>query len=102
MKRYYMENNLFYRRLVCFEPKKEGAFLAGSVWMAQYYIYQGNLKRFKEIFEEVLKYANDLGFISEEADLREKKMLGNFPQTFVHASIIGAIIDFKAALSDQS
>lgn len=97
----YMENNLFYRRLVCFEPKKEGAFLAGSVWMAQYYIYQGNLMRFKEIFEEVLKYTNDLGFISEEADLREKKMLGNFPQTFVHASIIGAIVDFKAALSTK-
>jgi GH15 family glucan-1,4-alpha-glucosidase len=94
----YMEKNLFRRRLVCFDAKKEGAFLAGSIWVAQYYIMRNNLDRFKEIITAVLEYSNDLGFFSEEADLKRNKMLGNIPQTFVHASFIGAVIDYKNAM----
>ncbi len=95
----YMERNLFRRRLVCFDSKNEGAFLAGSIWVAQYYIMRNNLERFREILAAVLEYSTDLGFFSEEADLNRNKMLGNIPQTFVHASLIGAVIDYKNAIA---
>lgn len=94
----FQEKNLFRRNLVCFDSHKEGVFLAGSIWMAQYHVMEKNHARFKEIIEAVLAYSNDLGFFAEEGDVKNKMMLGNFPQTFVHASLIGAIIDYKNSL----
>lgn len=95
----YMESNLFRRRLVCFDSKDEGAFFAGSIWVAQYYVMRKNFSRFEEVIDAVLEYSNDLGLLSEEADLDKKNMMGNIPQTFVHASLIGAVIDYKNALT---
>jgi GH15 family glucan-1,4-alpha-glucosidase len=28
-------------------------------------------------------------------------MIGNFPQTFVHAAFIGSVVDLRAALEDD-
>jgi GH15 family glucan-1,4-alpha-glucosidase len=54
-----------------------------------------DLKKAEKIIEAALKFSNDLGFFAEEGDVGNNEMLGNFPQTFVHASFIGAIIDLK-------
>lgn len=40
---------------------------------------------------------NDVGILREEGDPQTGKWLGNLPQTFAHASLIGAVIDYKEA-----
>jgi GH15 family glucan-1,4-alpha-glucosidase len=80
----------------------EGTFLAGAFWVAQYWVLQGDLERARRILDASLGYANDLGLFAEEADPREEgggRMLGNIPQSFVHAAFIGAVIDLKHALA---
>lgn len=49
----------------------------------------------EKIIEAALKFSNDLGYFAEEGDVESGEMLGNFPQTFVHASLVGAIIDLN-------
>lgn len=95
LERDYRQGKLYHRHLFDIDSRKEGAFLAGSIWMAQYWIYRHKTKKAVEILEEVMKYATDLGFFSEEADVENERMMGNIPQTFVHASLIGAVIDLK-------
>jgi GH15 family glucan-1,4-alpha-glucosidase len=95
LERDYRKGDLYRRHLFEFDSRKEGAFLAGSIWMAQYYVYRKNLDKARTILNEVLKYSTDLGFMSEEADVDGERMIGNLPQTFVHASFIGAVIDLK-------
>ncbi|MFP4367756.1 MAG: glycoside hydrolase family 15 protein [Bacteroidales bacterium] len=92
----FCRNDLAYRNLLLFDERKEGAFLAASFWMAQYWIMRDNYVKSKGYIDAALKYKNDLGLFSEEADPDSETMLGNFPQSFVHASFIGAAIDFNA------
>jgi GH15 family glucan-1,4-alpha-glucosidase len=101
LERDYRKGDLYRRHLFEFDSRKEGAFLAASLWMAQYYIYRGNLDKARVIINEVLKYSTDLGFFSEEADVEKERMIGNLPQTFVHASFIGAVIDLKDEMEKQ-
>ncbi|KGE13054.1 glycoside hydrolase family 15 protein [Sphingobacterium deserti] len=86
----YCQDNLYWRTLVEFESKKEGAFLAGSCWMAHYYAVAGDFDKSKAILDAVKSFQNDLGFLSEEADVKTGRLLGNFPQTFVQSSFICA------------
>lgn len=90
-------NDLYWRHLVEPPARPEGAFLAGTVWVAQYWVLRGDLARARRILAAVFAYSNDLGLFAEEADPDSDAMLGNFPQTFVHASLIGAVIDYAAA-----
>lgn len=93
----FSKNDLVYRNLLLFDEKKEGAFLAANFWMAQYWIMRKNIRKSKRYIEAALRYQNDLGLFAEEADPDSDAMLGNIPQSFVHASCIGAIIDFNNA-----
>jgi GH15 family glucan-1,4-alpha-glucosidase len=101
LERDYKKGKLYRRHLFRFDSKKEGAFLAGSLWMAQYYIYIKEFDKAREIIDEALKYTTDLGFFSEEADVESQRMIGNIPQTFVHASFIGVVIDLKNELEQH-
>lgn len=102
LERDYCENNLFRRHLVDFDSSKEGAFLAGSLWVAQYWVMRRDWTKFKEVLEAVLQFQNDVGLMPEEGDPVTGAYLGNIPQTFVHASLIGAIIDYKTAMDEES
>ncbi|MCF8402038.1 MAG: hypothetical protein K9G45_11805, partial [Bacteroidales bacterium] len=98
----FSNNDLVYRNLLLFDEKKEGAFLAANFWMAQYWIMRKNIEKSKRYIDAALKYQNDLGLFAEEADPGSDTMLGNIPQSFVHASCIGAIIDFSNAFGNES
>ncbi len=50
----------------------------------------GQVERAREIFEAVTGYANDLGLLSEEIDLRDRSLIGNFPQALSHIGLINA------------
>lgn len=97
----HRSGQLYHRTLELFDAKKEGVFLAGSLWMAQYYLMVNDIEKSKSIIEAALRFSNDLGFFSEEGSVDSGEMLGNFPQTFVHASFIGAILDLKGKLNSQ-
>ncbi|MFU8813836.1 MAG: glycoside hydrolase family 15 protein [Pseudomonadales bacterium] len=91
-------DGLLYRRhLECDDAREEGAFLAGTFWVAQYWIMRGDLARAERIIDAALKFANDVGLMAEEAEPTDGCMLGNIPQSFVHAALIGAVIDLRAA-----
>ncbi len=89
--------NLYHRYLFEFDAHEEGAFLAGTLWVAQYWVMRGELTRSRRIIDAVLSCSNDLFLLPEEADPQTKRMLGNFPQAFVHAALIGVVVDLKAA-----
>ena len=99
--RNYCRKNLYYRHLVEAVSRKEGAFLAGTFWMAEYWVMRKNWKRFEEIMEAALAYQNDVGLMPEEADPDSGAWLGNLPQAFVHASLIGAVVDYKQAKEQE-
>jgi GH15 family glucan-1,4-alpha-glucosidase len=98
LERDYCKGKLYWRHLEELDRNREGAFLAGTIWVAQYWVMRNDLERTRQILDAALAYANDLGFFAEEADPTSGKMLGNFPQTFVHAAFIGAVIDYRNAL----
>jgi len=68
----------------------EGAFLICSYWLAIARAMGGQLERAKEIFEAVTGHANDVGLLSEEVDLRDGALIGNFPQGLSHVGLINA------------
>ncbi len=96
LERDYCQQNLYWRHLDNAPSPPEGAFLAGTFWMAQYWVMRGP-QQARVILDAALKFASDLGQLSEEADVESGELLGNFPQTFVHAALIGAVFDLKVA-----
>ena len=66
----------------------EGTFLACSFWLADNYVLQGRLDEARKLFERLLGVRNDVGLLSEEYDVKEKRQLGNFPQAFSHLSLV--------------
>ena len=102
LKRDFSSNHLYRRHLELFDSRREGAFLAGTFWVAHYYVIRGDLLQAQSIIEAGLKYANDLGLFAEEADPASLDMLGNLPQGFVHAAFINAAVDLRDKLAAPS
>jgi GH15 family glucan-1,4-alpha-glucosidase len=70
-------------------PGGEGAFLACSFWLANNYVLLGRHADACSMFERLLSLRNDVGLLSEEYDLRTKRLVGNFPQAFSHVAVVG-------------
>ncbi len=69
---------------------EEGAFIMCSFWLAAAHAQAGHVQRAREIFESVIKYANDLGLLAEEVDMSKFQLIGNFPQALSHVGLINA------------
>jgi GH15 family glucan-1,4-alpha-glucosidase len=41
--------------------------------------------------------SNDVGLLSEEYDVGEKRMVGNFPQAFSHLALVSAAMNIERA-----
>ena len=76
---------------------KEGAFLACCSWLVQCYTLDGRIADAKALFDRVLGVSNDLGLLSEEYHPRQRRLLGNFPQTFSHATLVNAAVELSRA-----
>jgi GH15 family glucan-1,4-alpha-glucosidase len=74
-------------------PGSEGTFLLCTFWMVDALALGGRLDGARELFEQLLGYANDLGLLSEEVDAEHSLLLGNFPQGFSHMALIGSAVD---------
>jgi GH15 family glucan-1,4-alpha-glucosidase len=71
-------------------PPGEGVFLACSFWMVGSLKAVGRTRDARALFERLLKLRNDLGLLSEEYDVHNKRFVGNFPQAFSHIALVNA------------
>ncbi|MDA9411832.1 glucoamylase [Bradyrhizobium sp. CCBAU 45384] len=69
-------------------PPGEGMFLACSFWLADAYHMIGRDAEAKALFERLLALRNDLGLLSEEYDIEQSRLVGNFPQAFSHIALV--------------
>ncbi len=69
--------------------KPENAFLICSFWYIEALAITGRLDDAIKNFEEVLKYTNHLGLLSEDAGI-DGSQWGNFPQTYSHVGLMNA------------
>ncbi|MCX4420287.1 glycoside hydrolase family 15 protein [Streptomyces mirabilis] len=75
----------------------EGTFLLCTFWLAQALAQTGQITRARQVFEDALSHANDVGLLPEEVDTRTGEALGNFPQAFSHIGLINAARAIRAA-----
>jgi GH15 family glucan-1,4-alpha-glucosidase len=76
-------------------PPGEGAFLACSFWLVSCLKALGREQDARILFERLLGLRNDLGLLSEEYDVAQKRLVGNFPQAFSHIALVNAAFDLE-------
>jgi GH15 family glucan-1,4-alpha-glucosidase len=69
-------------------PPGEGVFLPCSFWLADNLILLGRRDEARVLFERLLSLRNDVGLLSEEYDVKNKRLVGNFPQALSHIALI--------------
>ena len=65
------------------EPSRCAAF-----WLVRVLAGMGQVEEARQMFQELLGYANHLGLFSEMVDPGTGLALGNFPQAFTHIGLI--------------
>ena len=74
----------------------EGAFGICGFWAVEYLaLGGGTLQEAYDLFNQLLKYGNDLGLFAEEIDPGTGDALGNFPQAFTHIGLISAALTLE-------
>jgi GH15 family glucan-1,4-alpha-glucosidase len=71
----------------------EGAFLPCSLWLADYYELTGRQDLARKLLKRLLKVQNDVGLLSEEYDVENGHLLGNFPQALSHVALVNTIVN---------
>ncbi len=78
-------------------PPGEGVFLSCSFWFVDNLVLLGRIKEAREMFERLLTLRNDLGLLSEEYDVSQKRLVGNFPQALSHIALINTAHNLSLA-----
>ena len=78
-------------------PPGEGFFLPCSFWLADNMALAGRHEQAGELFERLLALRNDVGLLSEEYDLHNRRALGNLPQALTHVALINTARNLSQA-----
>ena len=76
---------------------REGAFVACTFWVVDALVHLGELGRARDLMEEGVGLANDLGLLSEQIDPHTGELLGNVPQGLSHLALVNAAFALERA-----
>jgi len=68
----------------------EVTFLICAFWYVEALACVGRLDEAINIFENLLKYSNHVGLLSEDVDAKTGSQWGNFPQAYSHVGLLNA------------
>lgn len=80
-------------------PPGEGVFLPCTFWLADNYVLLGRVDDARQLFERLLALCNDVGLISEEYDVRARRLVGNFPQAFTHIALVNTALNLTPGVT---
>ena len=86
-----MEDGLVFRTADS-RQRSQGAFLPCSCWLADCRRMQGRAQAARDVFERMLAVRNDVGLLSEEYDIRSRRLTGNFPQALSHLALVSTAL----------
>ena len=78
-------------------PPGEGYFLPCSFWLADNLALCGRHAEAQALFERLLALRNDVGLLSEEYDLTNRRALGNMPQALTHVALVNSARNLSKA-----
>lgn len=68
----------------------ENPFLACSFWLVEQYARTGHRAKAAALMDRLVRLSNELGLLSEEYAVKERRMAGNYPQAFSHLTLVRA------------
>jgi GH15 family glucan-1,4-alpha-glucosidase len=71
-------------------PGSEAQFLACSFWLVTALAMNDRRDDARRLFDRLLALGNDLALFSEEYDVKNQRLIGNFPQAFTHLTLVQA------------
>jgi GH15 family glucan-1,4-alpha-glucosidase len=85
------EGGLFYRYVVEDDfGKPKTTFLITAFWYVEALACVGRIEEAIENFNNLLKFTNHLGLLSEDVDAKDGSQWGNFPQAYSHVGLMNA------------
>ncbi len=69
----------------------KSAFTICTFWLIKALFVTGEKDEARGILDQMLKYSNHLGLLSEDLDFKTKRQLGNFPQAYSHLALVNTI-----------
>lgn len=78
-------------------PIGENPFLACSFWLVEQYATSGRLDDARTLMDRLVGFANDVGLLSEEYDVANRRHAGNTPQALTHLTLVRAADAIAAA-----
>ncbi len=85
------DNGLFYRYIHEDDfGKPQTTFLFTAFWYVEALACVGRIGEAIERFEELMKYANHVGLLSEDVNAVDGSQWGNFPQAYSHVGLMNA------------
>ncbi|HWE78955.1 MAG TPA: glycoside hydrolase family 15 protein [Pseudolabrys sp.] len=87
VERELMDDGLVYRNVTSRESGA-GAFLVCNCWLSDCYQAQGRQAEARACFERLLSVRGEVGLLSEEYNIADKRLIGNFPQALSHLGVV--------------
>jgi GH15 family glucan-1,4-alpha-glucosidase len=97
VERELVEDGLLYRNTSS-QASGAGAFLVCNCWLADCYQAQGRHAEARVAFERLLSVRSNVGLLSEEYNIPDKRLIGNFPQALSHLGVVTTALGLKGAV----